>query len=146
MNTERVTDRLVQALLRPAADEGALNVFVQARASGGAPRESARERGATRPRARAAVQVFTGDAGPRPEKVAAELTGVPIALAWGDSDRWTPGDGVVASWFRRRAAEPGSGVQFFDVPACGHVPFDDRPQEVADILLSWVATLPRPAA
>lgn len=59
MNKDRVTDDLVQSLMKPSDDPGALGVF---------------------------VQVYTGDPGPRPEQVAPGLA-CPIALCWGCA-RW----------------------------------------------------------
>ncbi len=93
--------------------------------------------------------MFTGDPGPRPEPLAAQLQ-LPIQLIWGAEDAWTPVDGTVARAFKALAAERPQQVQWATVPRCGHVPFDDRPQEVVGIMLPFLrrvgAGQPAPAA
>lgn len=112
---QRVNDALVDTLYAASEDEGALGVF---------------------------VEVFTGDAGPRPEPLAAALD-VPIKVIWGDQDAWTSVNGTVARAFRRLAVDKPRLVEFDTVQTCGHVPFDDAPEDVAALMLPWLARLPR---
>ncbi len=85
----------------------------------------------------AALQVFTGDPGPRPEPIAADLR-IPIKLIWGGADAWTPVDGIVARAFKQLAEREPERVSFSVVPGCGHVPFDDCPQEVLALALPFL--------
>lgn len=48
--------------------------------------------------------VFTGDPGPRPEKMLQKIE-CPVLVAWGDSDPWTPIDGSIGSFFQKQAKE-----------------------------------------
>lgn len=107
----RVTPELVEALYEPSADPGALNCF---------------------------VEVYCGDPGPRPESIVTSLS-CPVLLLWGDTDQWTPVDGVLARWFRTLAAERPQQVTFELVPRCGHVPFDDAPDDVLALARPWLA-------
>ena len=109
---QRVSDELVETLYAPSSDEGALAVF---------------------------VQVFVGDPGPRPEPLAAALD-VPIKVIWGELDAWTPVNGTVARAFRQ-LAESKPHVEFNTIPNCGHVPYDDAPEDVVALLLPWLARL-----
>ena len=56
----------------------------------------------------------------------------------GDQDRWTPANGTVAGFFRKKAVDAPQQYVFADVKDCGHVPFDDRPDEVASELTRWL--------
>ena len=112
---QRVTDELVEILYAPSEDDGALDVF---------------------------VEVFTGDPGPRPEPLALGLR-VPIKVIWGALDSWTPADGTVARAFRQLAASKPQQVEFDTIANCGHVPYDDAPEDVAALLLPWLARLKR---
>jgi pimeloyl-ACP methyl ester carboxylesterase len=57
----------------------------------------------------------------------------PTLVLWGDDDRWIP----IAHADRFVAAIPGArkGV----IPACGHVPQEEKPEEVARLLLEFLA-------
>ena len=112
---QRVTDELVDTLYEPSEDDGALGVF---------------------------VEVFTGDPGPRPEPLAQALS-VPIKVIWGALDSWTPADGTVARACRQLAATKPQQVEFDTIANCGHVPYDDAPEDVAALLLPWLARLKR---
>jgi pimeloyl-ACP methyl ester carboxylesterase len=57
----------------------------------------------------------------------------PTLVLWGDDDRWIP----IAHADRFVAAIPGSRKVV--IPACGHVPQEEKPEEVARLLLSFVA-------
>lgn len=110
----RVDDALVDMIVRPAADPGALDAF---------------------------VAIFTGDPGPRPEGIVAQIDDdLPIAVIWGDADIVTPIDGPVATFFRRLpAARPNAS--FTVLADTGHVPFDERPDLALPPLLDFLDRL-----
>ena len=47
-------------------------------------------------------RVFTGDPGPRPEKLL-ERVACPVLVAWGAADPWTPVDSPVAAHLQQLA-------------------------------------------
>jgi len=112
----RVDAALVETLFAPSEDPSALAVF---------------------------VEVFTGDPGPRPEPLAAALN-TPMLVIWGELDAWTPVDGIVARAFQQLAVTKASLVEFYKIPRCGHVPYDDAPDECTQLLLPWLARLSTP--
>ena len=63
---------------------------------------------------------------------------MPMQLIWGEQDAWTPVDGVVARAFRRLAEQRPEQVEFRTIPRCGHVPYDDCPQQVLELALPWL--------
>ena len=108
-----VTPDLVELLMEPAEDPGALGCF---------------------------VEVFTGEPGPRPDALAPALR-CPIQLLWGNRDQWTPVDGTVANAFKQLALERPQQVRFDIIPDCGHCPFDDAPEDVLRLALPWLRTV-----
>ena len=59
--------------------------------------------------------------------------GAPTLVLWGDDDRWIP----IAHADRFVAAIPGARKVV--VAACGHVPQEEKPEEVARLLLAFLA-------
>ncbi|HYN04773.1 MAG TPA: alpha/beta fold hydrolase, partial [Vicinamibacteria bacterium] len=59
--------------------------------------------------------------------------GAPTLVLWGDDDRWIP----IAHADRFVAAIPGARKVV--IPACGHVPQEEKPKEVARLLLAFLA-------
>ena len=57
----------------------------------------------------------------------------PTLVLWGDDDRWIP----IAHADRFVAAIPGARKVV--IPACGHVPQEEKPEEVARLLLEFLA-------
>jgi len=57
----------------------------------------------------------------------------PTLVLWGDADRWIP----IAHADRFVAAIPGARKVV--VAACGHVPQEEKPEEVARLLLAFLA-------
>jgi pimeloyl-ACP methyl ester carboxylesterase len=131
----QVTPDLVELLMVPSDDPGALNCF---------------------------VEVFTGDPGPRPDALAPSLD-CPIQIIWGSLDQWTPINGTVANAFKQLAESKPQTVRFDVIPDSGHCPFDgvlclhstaislprvltrvrylwdlDTPDEVVQLALPWL--------
>jgi pimeloyl-ACP methyl ester carboxylesterase len=89
---------------------------------------------AQRPGTFAALRAFGASLGDHPEAVAAALPAVsaPTLVIWGDDDRWIP----LAHADRFVAAI--RGARKVVIPACGHVPQEEKPAEVARLLLEFL--------
>jgi len=90
---------------------------------------------AQRPGALQAMRSLGASLGERPSRVAEALPGItaPTLVIWGDHDRWIP----VAHADRFVAAIPGA--RKIVIPACGHVPQEERPDLVARLVLEFLA-------
>jgi pimeloyl-ACP methyl ester carboxylesterase len=108
-NPDAVHSELVDIFVEPSLDTGAVDVF---------------------------VGVFTGDPGPRPEKMLEKID-CPVLVAWGDADPWTPLNGSVGRFFQQQAKERDN-VDLVALPDTGHSPQDDRPELVAAALCPWL--------
>ena len=87
-----------------------------------------------RPGSFEALRSFGASLGDHPEAVAAALPAisVPTLVIWGDDDRWIP----LADADRFVAAI--KGARKVVVPACGHTPQEEKPAEVARLLLEFL--------
>lgn len=101
-----------QIILKPADDEGALDVF---------------------------VAVISGPPGPRPEVLIPSIR-APMLILWGDDDPFTPVDGPVGTYFST-LPETRTGTKFVLLRDVGHCPQDDRHEEVAVELVPWLQAL-----
>lgn len=108
-NQAAVDGELVELILHPSSDPGALHVF---------------------------VSVITEPPGPRPEQLLPSIS-APLLLMWGDKDPFTPVDGPVGRFFANLPLERPhtSMVMLKDV---GHCPQDDRPKLVHAALMPWL--------
>jgi pimeloyl-ACP methyl ester carboxylesterase len=81
-----------------------------------------------------ALRSFGASLGERPEVVAAALPAIsaPTLVIWGDDDRWIP----LADADRFLATI--AGARKVVIPACGHVPQEEKPAEVARLLLEFL--------
>mmetsp|Transcript_347 Transcript_347/g.564 ORF Transcript_347/g.564 Transcript_347/m.564 type:complete len:386 (-) Transcript_347:46-1203(-) len=115
-NQDSVDQDLVDLILGPSFKPGALEAF---------------------------VSILTGPPGPRPESAmpAIEAAGVPILILWGEEDPFTPMDGPVGKFFLDTLEPRSSAVTKRILPGTGHCPHDDRPEEVHEALLPWLAQL-----
>jgi pimeloyl-ACP methyl ester carboxylesterase len=96
----RVDSDLVRDILAPAADAGALDVF---------------------------VSTLTGDPGRQPKELVDDVPpGVRVAVLWGRQDKFTPVSGPVGRLFRKLAAADPEQWRFKTVTG-GHVLHDDVP-------------------
>jgi pimeloyl-ACP methyl ester carboxylesterase len=82
----------------------------------------------------AALGSLGGSLAGRPPLVADTLARVkaPTLVIWGEDDRWIP----LADADRFVAGIPGARKVV--IPACGHVPQEERPAEVARLLLDFL--------
>ena len=89
---------------------------------------------AQRPGTFAALRSLGASFGVRPSRVAEALAGIqaPTLVIWGDDDRWIP----LAHADRFVAAI--AGARKVVVPACGHLPQEEKPAEVARLLLEFL--------
>lgn len=63
-----------------------------------------------------------------------ELRGVPVTIAWGDHDR------LLLTRQRDRARHVMPWARHVALPGCGHAPFSDDPQLLADVLRAGART------
>eukprot|EP00440_Ansanella_granifera_P055846 gb/GFBE01060528.1/.p1 GENE.gb/GFBE01060528.1/~~gb/GFBE01060528.1/.p1 ORF type:complete len:429 (+),score=90.66 gb/GFBE01060528.1/:1-1287(+) len=120
VNKEAVDDELVDGVLKPAADTGALDVF---------------------------VKVLTGDPGRTPDELLPSVI-CPVRLIWGTKDTVTPLTGEAAyygQYFRDLAADEAMHHISLQEVNAGHVPQDDAPEAVHDAMLPWLANPPKNA-
>ncbi|KAL6212669.1 hypothetical protein ACLB2K_017887 [Fragaria x ananassa] len=111
-NKESVDDELVEIIMEPTNDPGALDAF---------------------------VSIVTGPPGPNPVQLIPGLS-LPILVLWGDEDPFTPLDGPVGKYFSSLPSRQ-SNVSLSILQGVGHCPHDDRPKLVHDKLLPWLADL-----
>lgn len=105
----RVDDELVAAILAPAADAAAPEVF---------------------------SAILTGEPGVQPSALLPRVN-APILAIWGDADSFTPLDGPTGKLFSRLAEErPGRAA--LRVVEAGHVPHDDNPAAVLAAALPFL--------
>jgi len=65
----------------------------------------------------------------------AELGNLPVQILWGEKDIWQ-----VVDWAHKlHAAIPGSNLHF--LPDCGHFAMEDKPEEIAALILNFLNTL-----
>ncbi|KAG7037192.1 yugF [Cucurbita argyrosperma subsp. argyrosperma] len=111
-NKENVDEDLIDIILEPANDEGALDAF---------------------------VSIVTGPPGPSPVQLMPKIS-VPVLILWGDEDPFTPLDGPVGKYFSKLSME-APNVSLCVLKGVGHCPHDDRPELVHEKLLPWLAQL-----
>lgn len=111
-NKESVDDELIEIIMEPTNEPGALDAF---------------------------VSIVTGPPGPSPVQLIPGLS-VPILVLWGDEDPFTPVDGPVGKFFVSLPSQQ-SNVSLFILEGVGHCPHDDRPQLVHHKLLPWLDQL-----
>ncbi|KAK4577843.1 hypothetical protein RGQ29_028107 [Quercus rubra] len=114
-NKESVDEELVEIIMEPTNDAGALDAF---------------------------VSIVTGPPGPNPVQLMPKIS-LPVLLLWGDQDPFTPLDGPVGKYFSSLPSEL-TNVSLFVLEGVGHCPHDDRPDLVHEKLLPWLAQLPAP--
>jgi pimeloyl-ACP methyl ester carboxylesterase len=92
-----------------------------------------------RPGTSSALRSLGASLAGRPGVVARALSRIraPTLVLWGGDDRWIP----LADADRFVAAIPGSRMVV--IPDCGHVPQEERPAEVARLLLEFLAESPQ---
>ncbi|CAE8713767.1 unnamed protein product [Polarella glacialis] len=117
VNPEAVDAELVDGIVAPALEEGALRVF---------------------------VKCLCGDPGIPPEQLISKV-GCPVKMIWGDRDLLTP-LGVGYGFFFRALDQLYPSQWSLDVVPAGHAPHDDAPEAVHKVLCPWLADLPLEAA
>lgn len=111
-NKESVDEELVEIILEPANDEGAIDAF---------------------------VSIVTGEPGPNPLELIPKIK-IPLLVLWGDEDPFTPLDGPVGKYFCG-LQDQLSDFEMFVLNGVGHCPHDDRPDLVHSRLLPWLGNL-----
>lgn len=82
------------------------------------------------------ASVLTAPAGDKPEVLLPRIQH-PLLVLWGEADPWTPISG--AKLYQERATA-GLDTQFHVIPAAGHCPHDENPEQVNRLILDWLAT------
>jgi pimeloyl-ACP methyl ester carboxylesterase len=112
---ERVDDELVESFYVPAKEDGAVGAL---------------------------SQIYTNDPGKSPQKIYADnidtVSNIPIQVIWGDRDVVAPLGGPVGQFFFDLADGGDSQVSFEVIPNCGHVPFDDNPEQSNSAMMNWL--------
>jgi pimeloyl-ACP methyl ester carboxylesterase len=149
-NQTNVDSELLEILLQPASDDGAETVFLKTFAGTKAST-------IVRMKVLSLVQpvnnlpsqmlstVFLGtalthkgDPGPTPEQILPNLD-VSVLAIWGDEDPWTPHD--------RGMHPPTNFHSYCDdfelhlIKNCGHCPHDEAPEQVNELVLTWMKGL-----
>ncbi|KAM1246011.1 hypothetical protein FF1_042276 [Malus domestica] len=116
-NKESVDKELVEIIMEPTCDPGALDAF---------------------------VSIVTGPPGPNPMQLISRMSDIPLLVLWGDQDPFTPLDGPLGKYFASLPSQhppnvnANANVSFFVLPGVGHCPHDDRPELVHERLLPWL--------
>ena len=114
-NPQRVDDELVESFYLPAKQDGAVDAL---------------------------SQIYTNDPGKMPQQIYAEnsnfFSKIPIQVVWGDQDPVAPMAGPVGQFFLGLSQDPNSNVSFETVTNCGHVPFDDAPEQSNEAMMKWI--------
>ncbi|GMN58367.1 hypothetical protein TIFTF001_027466 [Ficus carica] len=111
-NQKSVDEELVEIIIEPTFDQGALDAF---------------------------VSIVTGPPGPNPVTLMPKLS-IPVLVLWGNQDPFTPLDGPVGKYFSSLPATLPN-ISLFVLEGVGHCPHDDRPELVHEKLLPWLADL-----
>jgi pimeloyl-ACP methyl ester carboxylesterase len=85
------------------------------------------------------ASVLTAPPGPKPEELLPHLQH-PLLVIWGENDPWTPIKG--AKIYQERAKER-EDTQFYTIPAAGHCPQDEKPEQVNALILDWLPLVPK---
>ncbi len=109
VNHAAVDDELVDIVGAPAYTPGAQQVF---------------------------LRVLKSDAGPKPEPLLEDIAWCPVCCVWGEQDILTP---------LRTGMHPGTELAKYHpnfvlhtIDECGHCPFDDRPEQVNQVLIPFL--------
>jgi pimeloyl-ACP methyl ester carboxylesterase len=112
---ERVDDELVESFYLPAKEDGAVDAL---------------------------SQIFTNAPGKSPQQIYADnidaVCNIPIQAIWGEGDVVTPLSGPVGQFFVDLADRGDYQVSFEVIPNCGHVPFDDSPEQSNIAMMNWL--------
>ena len=82
------------------------------------------------------ASVITAPAGDKPSDLLPNIQSALLVL-WGEDDPWTPITG--AKIYQERAAS-GLNTEFYPIPQAGHCPHDEKPEQVNQLILDWLAT------
>jgi pimeloyl-ACP methyl ester carboxylesterase len=81
------------------------------------------------------ASVLSAPAGDKPETLLPRIQH-PLLVLWGEADPWTPISG--AKIYQERAVA-GADTEFYTIPAAGHCPHDENPEQVNRFILDWLA-------
>ncbi|MEL4898589.1 alpha/beta fold hydrolase [Crocosphaera sp. Alani8] len=80
------------------------------------------------------ASVLTAPPGPHPKSLLPQIN-QPLLVLWGSNDPWTP---IAGSKIYQDRAENGQDTSFYPIENAGHCPHDEKPQQVNELILSWL--------
>lgn len=82
------------------------------------------------------ASVLTAPPGEKPADLLPHLQS-PLLVLWGEEDPWTPIQGAA---IYQQLATDNDQVEFHSIPQAGHCPHDEKPHEVNQLILDWLAS------
>ncbi|MDJ0662832.1 MAG: alpha/beta fold hydrolase [Crocosphaera sp.] len=83
------------------------------------------------------ASVLTAPAGPHPNSLLPNID-QPLLVLWGSDDPWTP---IKGSAMYQERAKNGQNTTFYPIEKAGHCPHDEKPQQVNELILTWLNSL-----
>ncbi|HEV7626779.1 MAG TPA: alpha/beta hydrolase [Streptomyces sp.] len=128
-----IPDGMLRRLARTAAGRAALTSTIYARPGRRSPEAVVAE---TQSMRKATGFAPTLKVGRRPETLfSQDIADVPVTIGWGDKDR------LLLHRQGARAKKTIPGARLVNLPGCGHVPMNDDPAMVAQLVLETVRTV-----
>ncbi len=83
------------------------------------------------------ASVLTAPPGPHPQTLLPKID-QPLLVLWGTDDPWTP---IKGSAMYQERAKNGQNTTFYPIEKAGHCPHDEKPQQVNELILTWLNSL-----
>ncbi|WP_009543067.1 alpha/beta fold hydrolase [Crocosphaera subtropica] len=83
------------------------------------------------------ASVLTAPPGPHPQTLLPKID-QPLLVLWGTNDPWTP---IKGSAMYQERAKNGQNTTFYPIEKAGHCPHDEKPQQVNQLILTWLNSL-----
>lgn len=83
------------------------------------------------------ASVVTAPPGPTPSELLPKRT-KPLLILWGENDPWTP---IKGAKLYQELSDNHEDVEFHSIPNAGHCPHDEKPDQVNELILNWLAKL-----
>ncbi len=80
------------------------------------------------------ASVLTAPPGPHPNSLLPQIN-QPLLVLWGSDDPWTP---ITGSKMYQERAKNGQNTTFHPIEKAGHCPHDEKPQQVNELILTWL--------
>lgn len=83
------------------------------------------------------ASVLTAPPGPHPSSLLPKID-QPLLVLWGTDDPWTP---IAGSKMYQERAKNRQNTTFYPIEKAGHCPHDEKPQQVNELILTWLNSL-----